>query len=145
MCFKFCSTIECNLNLFTKINCFLPKWITKIKSFKTIKIHRHYHNLYQVDIRMKLGCYKTIYIVIKRYIYIYIHMYSPNRTSYVLVHELPQSYCGDNQEDTLSSWLDIYYAHLAFVRFEHSVYRGSFMTICIYVYICMYVYMYVCI
>ena len=30
-------------------------------------------------------------------------MYSPNRTSYVQVHELPQSYCGDNQEDTLSS------------------------------------------
>ena len=30
-------------------------------------------------------------------------MYSPNRPSYALVHELPQSYCGDNREDTLSS------------------------------------------
>ena len=34
----------------------------------------------------------------------------------------------------------IYYAHLASVRFEHSVCRGSLMTTYIYVYIYMYVY-----
>ena len=44
------------------------------------------------------------------------------------VHELPQSHYGDNREGTLFSWLHIYYAHLAFVRFEHSVCRGSLMT-----------------
>ena len=44
-----------------------------------------------------------------------------NRTSCAQVHELPQSHCGDNREGTLFSWLHIYYAHLAFVRFEHSI------------------------
>ena len=51
-----------------------------------------------------------------------------NRISRAQVHELPQSYCGDNQEGTLFSWLQIYYAHLASVRFEHAVCRGSLMT-----------------
>ena len=32
------------------------------------------------------------------------------------------------------------YAHLASVRFEHSVCRGSLMTTYIYIYICMYIY-----
>ena len=49
-------------------------------------------------------------------------------TSCAQVHELPQSDCGDNREGTLFSWLHIYYAHLASVRFEHSVCRGSLMT-----------------
>ena len=44
------------------------------------------------------------------------------------MHELPQSHCRDNREGTLFSWLHIYYAHLASVRFEHSVCRGSLMT-----------------
>ena len=33
----------------------------------------------------------------------------------------------------------IYYAHLASVRFEHSVCRGSLMTIYIYIYIYIYI------
>ena len=38
------------------------------------------------------------------------------------MHELPQSYCGDNRvEATLFSWLQIIYAHLAYVRLEHYV------------------------
>ena len=44
------------------------------------------------------------------------------------VHDLPQSHCGDNHEGTLFLWLHIYYAHLAFVKFEHSVCHGSLMT-----------------
>ena len=51
-----------------------------------------------------------------------------NRTSCAQVHELPQSHCGYNLEGTLFSWLHIYYAQLASVRFEHSVFSGSLMT-----------------
>ena len=51
-----------------------------------------------------------------------------NRTSRAQVHELPQSYCGDNREGTLFPWFHIYYAHLASVRFEQFVWRGSVMT-----------------
>ena len=51
-----------------------------------------------------------------------------NRTSCAQVLELPQSHCGDNPEGTFFSWLHIYYAHLASVRSEHSVFRGSLMT-----------------
>ena len=47
-----------------------------------------------------------------------VHM---NRTSCAQVYELPWGHCGDNQEETLFSWLHMHYAHLAFVRFEHSV------------------------
>ena len=51
-------------------------------------------------------------------------------TSCAQVHEFPRSHYGDNCEGTLFSWLHIchYYAHLAFVRFEHFVCRGSLMT-----------------
>ena len=35
----------------------------------------------------------------------------------------PSCHCGDNREDTLFSWIHIYYARLASVRFEHSVCR----------------------
>ena len=70
-----------------------------------------------------------------------------NRTSCAQVHELPRSHCGDNLEGTLFSWLYIYNAHLASVRFEHSVCDGSLMTIYICIYVCIYVYicMYTCI
>ena len=37
------------------------------------------------------------------------------------------SHCGDNWKGTLFSWLYIFYAHLAFVRFEHSVCCWSIM------------------
>ena len=57
------------------------------------------------------------------------------RTLCPQVHELPQSHCGDNRKDTLFSWLHIYYAHLVFVRSEHSVCRGSLMTTYIYIYL----------
>ena len=80
------------------------------------------------------------------------HMYSC--TSCAQVYELPQSHCGNNQDATLFSWLHTYYAHLASVRFEHSVCRGSLMTtydhyryvhICIHViYISLFIYMYIC-
>ena len=63
-----------------------------------------------------------------------------NRPSCAQVHELSQSHCGDNQEGTLFSWFHTYYTHLASMRFEHSVYRGSLMTIHIYIYIYIYVY-----
>ena len=55
-----------------------------------------------------------------------------NRTSCAQFHELPQYHCGDNREGALFSWLHIYYAHLVFVRFEHSVCRGSLMTTYLY-------------
>ena len=42
-------------------------------------------------------------------------------------------HCGDNWEDTFFSGLHIYYAHLAFVRFEHSVCHGSLLTTYIYI------------
>ena len=49
---------------------------------------------------------------------------------YAIKYELPQSHWGDNRKGTLFSWLHIlYYVHLASVRFEHSVCRGSIMTI----------------
>ena len=51
-----------------------------------------------------------------------------DHTSCAQVHELPQSHCGDNWEDTLFLWLHINYTHLALVRFEHSVCRESLMT-----------------
>ena len=50
-----------------------------------------------------------------------------NHTSRAQVPELPQSHCGDNRECTLFSWLHICYPHLASVRFEHCVCRGSHM------------------
>ena len=65
--------------------------------------------------------YKKIYICIYIYIYIYaIYMYI-----YICNH---QSCCGDNWEGTFFSWLHIYYAHLAYVRFKHYVCRESLMT-----------------
>ena len=59
-----------------------------------------------------------------RQIYIYIYIYCTSRAR---VHELPQSH-SDNREGTLFSWLHVNYAHLASMRFEHSVCCGSLMT-----------------
>ena len=81
--------------------------------------------------------YIAIYIYI--YIYIYLYIYIPSdyvlwqlmrlrmhsRTSFVQVHELPESNCGGNREETLSSYLHIYYRLLASVRFEQSMCCGS--------------------
>ena len=66
-----------------------------------------------------------------------------NHTSCAQVHELPQNHWVDNRDDTLFSWLHIYYAHLSTVRFEHSVCRGSLMTtyLCIF---CTYIYIINC-
>ena len=74
-----------------------------------------------------------MYVYIYIYIYIFIHIIYVsiiicNRTSCAQVHELSQSYCGDNRESTLFSRLHIYYDQLASVRFEHSVFRRSLMT-----------------
>ena len=49
------------------------------------------------------------------------------RTSCVQIHELPQRHCGDNRDGTLFSWLHVYYAHIATVRFEYPVCRGLLM------------------
>ena len=57
-----------------------------------------------------------------------------NRISCAQVHEFPQNHCSENREGTLFLWLHIYYAHLAFVRFEHFGCRGSLMTTYIYIY-----------
>ena len=51
-----------------------------------------------------------------------------NHPSCAQVHELKQSHCRTNWEATLFSWLHIYYAHLASVRFKHFLCRGSLMT-----------------
>ena len=80
-----------------------------------------------------------IYIAIYIYLYIYLYIYIPSdyvlwqlmrlrmhsRTSFVQVHELPESNCGGNREETLSSYLHIYYRLLASVRFEQSMCCGS--------------------
>ena len=51
------------------------------------------------------------------------------RTSCAKVHELSQSYCVDNQEETLFSWLHIHYTNIGSSRFDHSSCRGSLITI----------------
>ena len=124
---------------------------TRLVSFWCFIKERFYISISQIFI------YIYIYIYINKYkIYTYIYIYicnhennvpswsSPqwrcgnsctwaldvrfNRTSCTQVHDLAQSHCGDNREGTLFSWLHRYYPHLASVRFEHSVYRGSLMT-----------------
>ena len=50
------------------------------------------------------------------------------QTSGAQVHKLPQSHCGHNREGTLFSWLHIYYANHASVKFEHSVCQRFFLT-----------------
>ena len=42
-----------------------------------------------------------------------------NSTSCAQVHELPQSYCGDNWEGTLFSWLHIYNFKMLYKRVEN--------------------------
>ena len=88
-----------------------------------------------------------IYIYLYTHIYIYIHIYMQStkqctlqviithRNGFVATHALgfmsrllSWSHCGDNLEDTLFSWWRIYYAHLAYVRFEHSMCHGSLIT-----------------
>ena len=46
-----------------------------------------------------------------------------------LQYELPQSHRVDKQEETLFSWLDVYYAHAVFMKLEQSVCCGSLMAI----------------
>ena len=77
-----------------------------------------------------------IYIyILYMYIYIYIYIYCGHSCTWA--HDVrfticlyimcpsawARSYYGDNREDILFSWLQIYYAHLAPGRFEHSVCR----------------------
>ena len=77
--------------------------------------------------------YIYIYIYIYMYIYIYIYIYICNHENNVPSRLSPQWLCGNS-----CTWAHdvrhIYYAHLASVRFEHSVYRGSLMTTNIYIY-----------
>ena len=60
------------------------------------------------------------------------------------VHEFQQNHCGEKRESTMFSRLNIYYTYLSFVRFEHSVCRGSLRIAYIYVHIIS-IYIYVCI
>ena len=53
----------------------------------------------------------------------------------------PQWLCGDNQEGTLFSRLHVYYAHLAFVRFEHYVSWITYDHLYIYIYIYLSIYL----
>ena len=58
------------------------------------------------------------------YTYIYIYIYISYHESNVPSRLSPQWLCGNS-----CTWAPhIYYAHLASVRFEHSVCRGSLMT-----------------
>ena len=86
-----------------------------------------------------LGTFKAnVIIILLAYLYMYMRNHENSCPpgyhhngfvgTHAQVHELSQSHCGDNQEGTSFSWLHIYYTHLASVRFEHSVCRGSLMT-----------------
>ena len=101
-----------------------------------------------------------IYIYIYNiYIYIYI-VYICNHENNVPSRLSPQWLCGNSctcahelhktilvitgRAHCFHDYIYIYYAHLASVRFQHSVCRGSLMTtyiyIYIYIYICIYIY-----
>ena len=56
------------------------------------------------------------------YIYIYIYIYI-----YVTVHHVPKCMSCHKATAVITGRAHIYYAHLASVRFEHSVCRGSLM------------------
>ena len=45
--------------------------------------------------------------------------------------ELPQCHCGDDREGTLFSWLHVFHARLASVRFEHFLCPTSRIITCI--------------
>ena len=57
-----------------------------------------------------------------------------NCTWYAQVHELPQSFCGDNREGTLFSWLHIYHAPLALGSLKRDSNTGVFLWILWYYY-----------
>ena len=61
-----------------------------------------------------------------------------HHNGFVVTHELGHKMYGYTLLISLFSWLHIYYAHLAYVRFEHSVCRRSFITTYIYIYIYIY-------
>ena len=104
--------------------------------------------LLYICIYIYIYIYINIYIYMYICIYIYIYLQSWKEFSYRLFSQWicgnlrtwardvrfikPQSHCRDNQEGTLFSWLHTYYAHLASVRFEHSVCCGPLMTTYIY-------------
>ena len=102
---------------------FKSKWLPFINIYCTLWIYS-LSTLERTLMRTKCFVRSTqaFYII---YIYIYIYIYS------------------DNREGTLFSWLHVYYAHLASVKFEHSVCRGSLMTIYIYIYIYIYIFIYI--
>ena len=115
-------------------------------------IYIYYKYIYYIYIYV----YKYIYIYIYKYIYLCMHswkqctlpvittkalwqlMHLGNHTSCAQVHELPQSHCDDNLQSTLFSWLHIFYAHLASVRFKCSMCREHLCPLYIYdtTYIC---------
>ena len=71
---------------------------------------------------------------------IYDHLYHAPCLACRAVHELLQSHCDNNREGKLFSWLHIYYAYLASVRFEHSVSWITYDHKYIYTYIYIYIY-----
>ena len=98
------------------------------------------YSMYMCVLFIYIICICILYIFTERIVSLNLANVKPyNRTSCAQVHELRQSHCGDDRKSSLFSWLHIYYVHLASVRFEHSVCRGSLMTTCVYIYMyCIY-------
>ena len=102
------------------------------------------YSMYMCVLFIYIICICILYIFTERIVSLNLANVKPyNRTSCAQVHELRQSHCGDDRKSSLFSWLHIYYAHLASVRFEHSVCRGSLMTTCVYVYMYCIYYIYI--
>ena len=76
-----------------------------------------------------------MYILYIHIIYILFILYICNHESNVPSRLSPQILCGNNQEQTLFSWLHIYYAQLTSVRVEHSVCRKLHMLFISYIFI----------
>ena len=126
--------------MYIHIYIYIFTYIHKCKCNKYIYIYVYIYMYIYIYVYTYVYIYIYIYIYISIYIYIYIYaiikpMCPPVITTMALcqvmhletcascaqVHELPQSRCLDNREETLFSWLHMYYyAHPAFVRFKHS-------------------------
>ena len=105
------------------------RWFIYIFIYVYIK---YIHIYIQIIIHICIYVYTDIYIYIciLYYTYTYIHISIYNNlvikvhTSCAQAVEFPQSHFGNNQEDTLFSWLHMCYGHLPFARFEYFVCRG---------------------
>ena len=120
-------------------------WGVCLKSLKAIcKLSKTATVEYFTKFNNKILNYKTI-IFQDKTPYISLYIYTQSCKQYALLvttlglwqlmrlgteYTVTRTWCTwahDNWEGTLFSWLHIYYAYLASVRFEHSVCRGSLM------------------